>query len=232
VAGTPVQSSSLLTRHIIWLHAESWQTTPDKCVEDAKSAVRWLRKNAAKFGINPDKIIASGGSAGGHIAACTYTTIGLDAEAEDSKISAKPNLLVLYNPVLDCTSERIVQRLGSAKMAKRLSPNLNLSEDVPAAIIFYGSKDKFFAQGKEYHQLSEKLGNTVELYMAEGQPHGFFNRSPWHQQTTFLVDQFLTKHGYLNGKPTIKLTEGDITIRNFVATSDIDMKEQGQKPKK
>jgi acetyl esterase/lipase len=208
------------------------QTTPDKCVEDAKSAVRWLRKNAAKFGINPDKIVASGGSAGGHMAACTSTTIGLDAKAEDTKISAKPNLLVLYNPVLDCTSERIVQRLGSAEMAKRISPNLNLSKDIPVAIVFYGTKDKFLAQGKEFRQLSEKLGNTIELYTAEGQPHGFFNRSPWHQQTTFLVDKFLTKHGYLHGEPTIKLIEGEITLKNIAATSDIDVKNQGQRPKK
>ena len=45
--------------------------TPDACVEDAKSAVRWLRQNAAMLGIDPDRIVASGGSAGGHIAACT-----------------------------------------------------------------------------------------------------------------------------------------------------------------
>src|SRR5215472_16300799 len=45
--------------------------TPDACVEDAKSAVRWLRQNAARLGLDPDRVVASGGSAGGHIAACT-----------------------------------------------------------------------------------------------------------------------------------------------------------------
>ena len=74
--------------------------TPKECVEDAKSAVRWMRQNAAKLGIDPNRIVAAGGSAGGHIAACTALTPGLDAEGEDTKISSKPNALVLFNPVL------------------------------------------------------------------------------------------------------------------------------------
>jgi len=175
------------------------QTTPDKCVEDAKSAVRWLRKNAAKFGIDPNRIVASGGSAGGHIAACTSTVTGLDAEGEDTGVSCRPNLLILYNPVLNCADEQIALRMGSMDMAKRLSPNLHLSKNMPPAIVFYGTEDRFYSQGKEFLELSKELGNKVELYAAGGQPHGFFNRSPWHQQTTFLVDQFLARHGYLAG---------------------------------
>jgi len=193
------------------------KTTPDKCVEDGKSAIRWLRERAAQFGIDPDKIVSSGGSAGGHIAACTWTTTGLEAEGENTTISTRPNLLVLYNPVLRCTDEQIAQRMGSEQMAERLSPNLNLSKATPPAIAFYGTKDKFSAQGEEFLQLSQKFGNTVELYFAQDQPHGFFNRSPWHQQTTILVDQFLTKHGYLTGKPTLKPPEGSIALKKISA---------------
>jgi acetyl esterase/lipase len=201
------------------------QTTPDVCVEDAKSAVRWLRKNATKFGVDPNRIAASGGSAGGHIAACTFTVAGLDAEGEDTSISGKPNLLVLYNPVLNCAQEQIALRMGSMDVAKRLSPNLHLSKDMPPAIIFYGTEDKFFSQGKEFLELSKELGNTVELHAAEGQPHGFFNRLPWHQQTTLLVDKFLARHGYLAGEPTLKLGEKDIALRRIAAEQ-----KQGEKP--
>ena len=74
--------------------------TPKECVEDAKSAVRWMRANAAKLGVDPDRIVAAGGSAGGHIAACTAFSPGLDAEGEDANVSSKPNALVLFNPVL------------------------------------------------------------------------------------------------------------------------------------
>lgn len=196
------------------------QTTPDKCVEDGKSAVRWLRAGAGKFGVDPDKIVASGGSAGGHIAACTWTAAGLEGEGEDTTISARPNLLVLYNPVLRCTDERIAERMGSQEMAERISPNLHLGKDTPPAILFYGSNDKFATQGREFFQLSNKLGNIAGLYIAENQPHGFFNRSPWHQQTTLLVDQFLTKHGYLSGKPTLGLTESDVALKRVRAEKD------------
>jgi len=202
------------------------QTTPDKCVEDAKSAVRWLRKNAAKFGIDPDRIVACGGSAGGHIAACTLTVSGLDAEGEDTNVSAQPNLLVLYNPVLNCAQEQIALRMGSADVANRLSPNLHLSKNMPPTIVFYGTQDRFYSQGKEFLQLSKELGNTVELYAAEDQPHGFFNRSPWHQQTTFLVDKFLARHGYLAGEPALKLREKDISLKRITAEA-----KQGEKPK-
>jgi carboxylesterase type B len=56
--------------------------TPKECVEDAKSAVRWMRQNAGILGIDPDRIVAAGGSAGGHIAACTAFTPGLEADGE------------------------------------------------------------------------------------------------------------------------------------------------------
>ena len=66
-------------------------TTPDKCVEDAKSAVRYLRQHAVELGIDPDKIVASGGWAGGHIAACTALIDAFDADTDDKNIPAKPN---------------------------------------------------------------------------------------------------------------------------------------------
>src|SRR5262249_6892648 len=85
--------------------------TPDVCVEDAKSAVRWLLQNAAMLGVDPDRLVASGGSAGGHIAACTACP-GLDAAGEDTKISSRPNAMILFNPVLRFDGEDgLMQRI-------------------------------------------------------------------------------------------------------------------------
>jgi len=64
-------------------------TTPMACVEDGKSAVRYLRANANQLGIDPDRIVSGGGSAGGHVAACTGVLEGYEAEAEDR--SAPPH---------------------------------------------------------------------------------------------------------------------------------------------
>jgi len=81
------------------------KTTPKECVKDAKSAMRWVRKHAAKLGVDPDKIIAGGGSAGGHIAAATALVAGFDEEGEDLNVSCQPSALLLYNPVYDNSEE-------------------------------------------------------------------------------------------------------------------------------
>src|SRR5437868_6488222 len=52
----------------------------DKCAEDARSAVRWVRANCLKFGVDPERVLAGGGSAGGHIAACTAIADGPNAQ--------------------------------------------------------------------------------------------------------------------------------------------------------
>ena len=59
-------------------------TPPFECVKDGKSAVRWIRKNSDKLGIDPKRLAAGGGSAGGHVAAATGTVPGLEEEGEDS----------------------------------------------------------------------------------------------------------------------------------------------------
>ena len=174
--------------------------TPKECVEDAKSAVRWLRANAAKLGIDPDRIVAAGGSAGGHIAACTAFTPALDAEDEDAKVSSKPNALVLYNPVLRF-GPQMTQRIGNDEtLAKAISPTEHLTKDSPPTLIMFGTADWLLGQGEEFMKKSKELGHRAELFTAEGQPHAFIHRPPWLERTTQRMDEFLVSIGYLEGK--------------------------------
>ena len=181
-------------------------TAPDKCVEDGKSAVRWLRAHASDLGIDPNRIVASGGSAGGHVAACTFTIPGFEAEGEDASVSCRPNLLVLYNPVLNTVP--VADRFGMAGLARRISPNHHLSADVPPTIIFFGTADRLNEGGKEFMAEAEKLGLRAEMWMAPDQPHAFFNRSPWREQTTLLADRFLIAQDYLKGEPAMEPPNG------------------------
>lgn len=182
---------------------------PDKCVEDAKSAVRWFRTNAATLGIDPNRIVASGGSAGGHIAACTATTTGLEAKGEDLSVSSKPNALVLFNPALNFMGEirgrKMLEKLNNdEKLAKQISPTLALTKDTPPALLFFGTEDFLLAQGKEWMDKAKRINHRSELYLAEGKPHGFFSWSPSLEKTARRMDEFLISLGYLKGSPTIK----------------------------
>lgn len=184
------------------------KTSPDKCVEDGKSAVRWMRQHAAELGVDPKRVAAGGGSAGGHVAACTATTPGLDAQGEDLQISSKPDALVLFPPVMrmpESYADRLIGKTDDAKkMIEAISPNAHLAKDTVPLIMFFGSNDRLRAYADETLELSKKLGNRSEMHLAPNQGHGFFNKPPWTNATLREADKFLTSLKFLEGDPTIK----------------------------
>ena len=184
------------------------RVTPDKCVEDARSAVRWMRANCKRLGIDPGKLIASGGSAGGHLAACTMIKRSVEADGDDLSISTIPQAMVLFNPVLSFDNERMIKRLnGDKQLARRISPTLHLDKKSPPALILFGTEDRLKVFGDGYWKKADTLGVRAEKYLAEGQGHGFFNRSPWRERTLIAADKFLASLGLLKGEPTIKVPE-------------------------
>jgi acetyl esterase/lipase len=175
-------------------------TTPLECVADAKSAVRWLRENARRLGIDSNKIAAGGGSAGGHLAACTALVHGFDEKNEDLSVSSKPNLLVLFNPALDTSgmTEKFDQ------YAKDLSPDHNVKKSTPATIVFHGTADTVvpFEQATRFRDLMTAAGNVCELMPYEGKQHGFFNYGSdqdhhFFNQTIRQMDAFLSSRNFL-----------------------------------
>jgi acetyl esterase/lipase len=176
-------------------------------VEDARSAVRWFRQNAARLGVDPDCIVAAGGSAGGHIAACTTLMPRADTKEESSQTSCKANALILFNPVLRF-GPQLLKKVGNDEaVGQALSPVLHLTKDSPPTLLFYGTQDWLLRQGEEFLRRSKELGHRAELFTAEGQPHAFFHQSPWREKTLRRADEFLVSLGYLQGKPTIKVPD-------------------------
>lgn len=186
------------------------KTLPDKAVEDAKSAIRWVRGHADELGIDPDKIIAAGGSAGGHLAACTALVSAYDAPTDNKSVSSKPNAMVLFNPAMNIATlfkERATSGTPgiTLEMAEAITPNSFVTKDTPPAILFFGSADKLKLGADEYRQKALALGLRAEMWVASGQGHGFFNKEPWLQVTARQMDVFLASLGYLGGEPTLKL---------------------------
>jgi acetyl esterase/lipase len=187
--------------------------TPDKCVEDAISAMRWVRSHAAQFGIDPNRIVAAGGSAGGHLAACTFFVDAINATNDDKFISPKPNAMILYNPVLDLVAVRAERSVQNGNFfagvddttLKKISPALYIRKDMPPTLVLDGTKDTFNPQIRAFVAKAKSLEAPVEAWYAEGQPHGFFNKPPWLEKTTAEADAFLCRIGYLAGKPKVPL---------------------------
>lgn len=190
-------------------------TTPDKCVEDAKSAVRWLRQHANELGIDVGKVVASGGSAGGHIAACTALLDAFDSATDDRSVSAKPNAMVLYNPALNIDELAETRNTTDDKkaLAKAITPLPFINANTPPAIIFFGTADALKVGGVKYVAKARPLGVRAELWTAENQPHSFFHRPPWAQITMKKTDEFLASLGYLKGEAAIVVPAGATALK-------------------
>ena len=182
-------------------------TSPFACVADGKSAIRWLRSNAKRLGIDPKRIAAGGGSAGGHVAATTGVVAGLEEKGEDQAVSSRANALLLFNPVFDNGPGGY----GHARVKDRyreISPLHNIEAGAPPTIVFLGTKDTLIpvATAERYAAKMKQVGSRCDLHLYKGQPHGFFNpRNKQHYYLTVLeMDRFLESLGWLQGKPTIE----------------------------
>ena len=177
-------------------------TSPVECVKDAKSAIRFLRKNAKELGIDPNRLIAAGGSAGGHIAA-TAVLPGNDEPGEDTSISTRPNALVLHNPVLG-----IGYREDFFAEHPDCSPILGVGPGGPPTILSNGTADDTtpYSAAEEFTAKMVAAGNVCELIPVERAKHSCdwpaTNRN--FLPTITKMTEFLRKNGIIPPAPTQK----------------------------
>jgi len=182
---------------------------PSECVKDGKAAIRYVRAHAKELGIDPSRIAAGGGSAGGHVAAATGTVKGFEHDDEDKTVSSRPNALVLFNPVYDNSAEGY----GHERVKdywKAFSPLHNIDEDTPPAVAFFGSKEKLVKRPAmdAFKAKMEAHGTKSVLHVYEGPGHGFFNYgrdgSKWFLATMTHAHEFLAELGYVSGRPVVE----------------------------
>lgn len=199
----------LATRDMVAISAEYRvanrnQTSPRECVMDGKSAIRWIREHAAELGVDPDRIAAGGGSAGGHVAAACATTDGFEEPGENTEVSCRPSALVLFNPVFDNGPNGYgYDRVRDYWQA--FSPLHTLSKGAPPTVVFLGTEDKYIPveTAQAYERRMEEVGSRCDLFLYEGKRHGFFN---YKNQESYVItvtemDRFLVSLGYLEGEP-------------------------------
>lgn len=157
-------------------------------IEDVKTAVRYLKKNAARFGIDSDRIIVWGESAGGYLACMAGATNGSD----------------LYNgnayPEQNSDICAVIECFGVTD-AGRIMPDFThedplryVSGKTPPFLIMHGKKDKIVPY-QESVALSEKLRNkgvSTELYLIDNAEHG---GPAWQQPVIIqLIIDFLKEY--------------------------------------
>jgi acetyl esterase len=174
-----------------------------ECVKDAKAAIAWVRENAKRLGIDPNKIAASGGSAGGHLAASTGTISGFGSDE-------RPNAMILFNPA--CTLAPIgdwqppaeaktklgIDRLGVE--ATMISPAHHIGAHTPPTLILHGKRDTTvpFDSVIAFESEMKQAGRRCKLVGYDGAGHGFFNRGEDYSKTLAEADAFLVDLGWIN----------------------------------
>jgi acetyl esterase/lipase len=139
------------------------------CLADVRDALAWVRANAARWAVDPDRVVVAGESAGGHLAAA-LAVLGPKA----------PAAAVLWNPVLDLTATPWINAkhpglspAGAAPegqtwkdRAAALSPTLHVHDRVPPTLVIHGRADKVVpvAQARAFAEAMETAGNTVQIH--------------------------------------------------------------------
>ena len=158
-------------------------------VEDCKCAVRWLRANAAKYNVDPNRIGVWGGSAGGHLSlmvGCAGETAGLEGNGGWEKYSSRVQAVCSYYGPADLAhmqdgdTTAPAQFLGGTPAEKpeayRLaSPVTHVTPDDPPLLMVHGESDRVvpYAQSMIMQQAYLKLGLEVELVKVLNAGHGF-----------------------------------------------------------
>lgn len=181
------------------LHSRKTGVSVFDCVKDARSAVRWVRSHATQLGADPDRIVVMGGSAGGHLSASTALFPSINDSGDDTKVSARPDAMILMYPVIDTSAAGYGQpKIGDRW--KELSPVHNVKSGLPPALIFHGTGDDVtpFPAASEFHEKSGELGNISELIVQPAGRHGYIIFDPVEldralaQMEGFLLRQKLT----------------------------------------
>lgn len=182
-------------------------TTPRESFLDGKSAVRWVRANAAEWGVDPDRIAVGGGSAGGYIAAVMAIANGLEEPGAAPAVSYQPNALLLYNPMFDGgPTEDGVGYYGYDRVKaywRSVSPVHNVRSGHPPTIAFLGEKDHLVPveSAERYREAVQAAGGRCDLHVYPGQKHGFFNhwkKSNAYADTTDKLTAFLASLGWVD----------------------------------
>ena len=182
-------------------------------VEDCLCALRWIIRNASNYNIDPERIVVTGNSAGGHLALTTGmvpASAGLDRQCPGSETLSVAAIINWYGitdvgDLLDGpnTKSYAVEWMGSMpnrfEIAERVSPLTYVRSGLPPILTIHGDADPTvpYQHGVQLHEELSKVGVSNQLHTVQGGRHGGFNR-------TETIAIFETIQEFLNGNGLLK----------------------------
>ena len=153
--------------------------TPEDCVSDGRAALSWIRENAGRLGIDPQKIVVAGGSAGGHIAAWTAIT-AKGPGPDDPAPAVQPAALVLINPVTDTKEAGYggPKRFNNnPKRALACSVPDQMPTRMPPTLVFHATGDTTvpYANSVAFRDVLLANKNSCKLITFEGLGHAYYS---------------------------------------------------------
>lgn len=157
-------------------------------LEDVRAAIRWMRSSASRLGIDPDRLVAHGNSAGGHLALLAAGTAGGPADAATAGQPDVPTRLAavvaVYPPVklhrapTDLFSPPPGDEAAAAaerEVGRQASPLTHVSADFPPTLLIHGDADEVVPveASLRMHAALREAGVPVELHLYPEQPHAF-----------------------------------------------------------
>lgn len=177
-------------------------TTPFDAVADARNAIRWVRREATRLGVDPHKVAALGTSAGAHLAAAAAV---FDEPWGDAH-SSVPNALVLRSPAVSVEGSAWFQKLaGGASKAAALSPVLHVRAGLPPMLLLQGAEDNvtLASDAKRFCERMEQQGNVCELTVYPGVGHLF---------TRNLSNQEVPDYGAIDRAVSLQASEAGVAF--------------------
>jgi acetyl esterase len=174
-------------------------SNPVVSVSDAKSAIRWLREHAGELGIDPDRIAASGYSAGGHLAACTVMIQGFDDADDNLSVSPAANANIYWVPALKIFEDGWFKNLlGGRAAVKDIDPFSQIRPGLPPCIIFQGTEDDTVPLWtvEAFTEKTRTAGNRCDLHVYKGQTHLGWSKN--EADVLEKMDRFLESLGYID----------------------------------
>lgn len=161
--------------------------------DDTQTAVRYLRANAEKFGIDPKRIGATGASAGGHLSLMLGSTDTRDPDAEhfkgvSSRVKAVLNLFGPtdmsqdYPPQMDLLFMQVLgkPRAQAAEEIRQASPVTHIKKDAAPVFTIHGSADPLVpvVQARRLDEALKKAGVPHVQHIIEGMGHEIAKSKP------------------------------------------------------